>query len=86
LEILDKPRPAYSEVARKLKLEGVVMLEVSFGAGGQARVLRVLRGLGYGLDENAMRAASGIRFRPAIEHGRPVDTVAVVRIEFQMAY
>jgi TonB family protein len=86
LEILDKPRPAYSDEARKLKLEGVVVLEVAFDTVGKAHVLRVLRGLGHGLDETAMNAASGIRFRPAMEHGRPVDTVASVRIEFQLAY
>jgi len=86
LEILEKPRPLYSEEARKLKIEGVVVLEVSFGADGHARVLRVVRGLGHGLDENAIRAATGIRFRPAEQQGRPVDTVAVVRIEFQVAY
>jgi TonB family protein len=86
LEILDKPRPVYSEEARQLRLEGVVLLEMSFSAAGQARVLRVLRGLGHGLDENALKAALGIQFRPALEHGRPVDTVASVRIEFQLAY
>ncbi len=86
LEILDKPRPLYSEEARKLKIEGVVVLEMSFGADGRARVLRVVRGLGHGLDENAIRAAIAIRFRPAVQKGRSMDTVALVRIEFQVAY
>jgi TonB family protein len=86
LEILDKPRPLYSEEARKLKIEGVVVLEMSFGSDGRARVLRVIRGLGHGLDENAIRAAMGIRFHPAVHQGRSMDTVALVRIEFQVAY
>ncbi len=86
LEILEKPRPLYSQEARRLKIEGVVVLEMSFGADGHGRVLRVVRGLGHGLDENAIRAATGIRFRPAVQQGRPVDTVALVRIEFQVAY
>jgi TonB family protein len=86
LEILDKPRPLYSDEARKLKIEGVVVLEMSFGADGHGRVLRVIRGLGHGLDDNAIRAAVGIRFLPAVYQGAPVDTVALVRIEFQMAY
>lgn len=86
LEILDKPRPEYSLEARQLKLEGVVILQVSFGADGQARVLRVVQGLGHGLDENAERAATGIKFHPAVTYGRSVDTVANVRIEFQLAY
>lgn len=86
LEILRKPRPEYSNEARALQLEGEVLLEALFGAGGDVRVLRIVRGLGHGLDENAARAASAIRFRPAMEDGKPVDTVADVRIEFQLAY
>jgi len=86
LEILDKPRPAYSDEARRLHIEGEVVLEASFSASGQVRVLQVLRGLGHGLDENATKAALAIRFRPAVEHGVSVDSVATVRIEFQLAY
>jgi TonB family protein len=86
LEILQKPRPVYSDEARRLQIEGEVTLEMSFPASGPARLLRVLHGLGHGLDESATKAATGIRFRPAIEYGRPVDTVATVRIEFQLAF
>lgn len=86
LEILSKPRPDYTDEARRLRIEGEVLLEALFPATGQIRVLRVLRGLGHGLDENAFKAAMAIRFRPAIEHGQPLDTVANVRIVFQLAY
>jgi TonB family protein len=86
LEILFKPRPAYTEEARKAHVEGDVVLEVLFTGAGTLRVLRVVRGLGYGLDQNAMDAAAKIRFRPAREDGRAVDTVAMVRISFQIAY
>ena len=86
LEILDKPRPAYSDEALRLQIEGEVVLEILFTASGQIRVLRVLHGLGHGLEENALKAAMAIRFRPALEHGLPVDTVATARIEFRLAY
>lgn len=85
LEILSKPRPIYSEAARRLHVEGEVLLEAAFGASGQIQVLRVIRGLGHGLDENAIQAVGGIRFRPATVSGIPVDTVAMVRITFQLA-
>jgi TonB family protein len=85
LAILDKPRPEYSGEGRVLKIEGEVVLEVLFTAAGEIRVLRVLHGLGHGLDETAATAAAAIRFRPAVEHGKPVDTVATVRIQFQLA-
>ena len=86
LEILYKPRPGYTEEARRARVEGDIVLEALFSAAGNLRVLRVVRGLGYGLEQNAIDAAAKIRFRPAKEDGHAVDTVAMVRISFQMAY
>jgi len=50
-----KPQPVYTDDARNMKLEGEVLLEVSFGANGTLHVNRVVRGLGHGLDEAADR-------------------------------
>ena len=86
VEILEKPHPAYTEEARRLSLEGEVLLEVSFAASGEARVLRLVRALGHGLDESASAAARSIRFRPARRDGVPIDSTAVVHIVFQLAY
>ena len=86
VEILFKPNPAYTEEARGLKLEGEVLLEVSFSASGQLHVNRVVRGLGHGLDENAIAAANKIRFKPALRNGQPVDSTAIVHVVFQIAY
>lgn len=85
-EILDKPRPSYTGEARRLKIEGEVLLEVVFEASGETKVLRVIRGLGHGLDEAAMAAARQIRFRPARRGGAAIDSSAVVHIVFQLAY
>jgi TonB family protein len=84
-QILEKPRPAYTEEARRLLIEGEVQLEVVFGASGQIHILRVVRGLGHGLDENAVSAAKAIRFLPARRDGRSVDSTALVHIFFQLA-
>jgi TonB family protein len=85
-EILFKPRPAYTEEARRIQLEGEVLLEIVLGASGDVRVSRVVRGLGHGLDETAMAAVREIRFQPARRNGAPVDSTAVVHIVFQLAY
>ena len=85
-EILFKPRPAYTDEARSLRIEGEVLLEVLFAASGEVRVLRTIRGLGYGLDESAVAAARQIRFRPARRDGLAIDSSAVVHIVFQIAY
>jgi TonB family protein len=86
VEITFKPNPVYTEEARSLKLEGEVLLEVSFSANGTLHVNRVVRGLGHGLDEAAITAANKIRFKPALRGGQPVDSTAVVHVTFQMAY
>ena len=86
VEILSKPRPLYTEEAKRLGLQGEVLVQVLFEAGGQARVLRVVRGLGHGLDEAAVNAASQIRFKPAQQNGHAVDSTAVVHVAFELAY
>jgi TonB family protein len=87
VEITFKPNPVYTDEARSLKLEGEVLLEVSFAANGTLHVNRVVRGLGHGLDEAAVAAAANkIRFKPALRGGQPVDSTAVVHVMFQMAY
>ena len=83
--ILSKPRPAYTAEARAAKIEGEVLIEVQFSVSGEVRVLRVMRGLGHGLDETAVAAAEGIRFRPATREGAAVDSTALVHIVFQIA-
>ena len=85
-EILSKPRPEYTDEARRLRIEGEVLLEVMFRASGEAHVLRTIRGLGHGLDENAIAAANAIRFRPAQRDGAAADSTAVVHIVFQLAF
>lgn len=85
VEILDKPRPAYTDEARRRSIEGEVLLEVLFEASGEVRVLRVVRGLGHGLDETAAAAARQIHFKPARREGSPVDSSAVIHIIFQLA-
>ncbi|MFL6444440.1 MAG: energy transducer TonB [Candidatus Sulfotelmatobacter sp.] len=84
-EIISKPVPAYTPEARSQRIEGEVLLEVVFEASGKLRVLRVVRGLGHGLDDSAVRAAEQIRFKPALKDGQPSDSTAVVHIIFQLA-
>ncbi len=84
VQILFKPSPVYTDEARQLHLEGDVLLQVTFTAGGKCQVNRVLRGLGHGLDEAAVRSAEQIRFQPATEGGHPVDSVATMHVIFRL--
>ncbi len=85
LEILVIPTPTYSEEGRAKKIEGEVLLQVVFTASGDVKVLRIVQGLGHGLDEAAQNAARQIRFRPAQQDGQPVDSTAIVHIVFSLA-
>lgn len=86
VQITFKPNPVYTSEARQMRLEGEVLLEVNFGANGELKVNRVVRGLGHGLDEAAVDAANKIRFKPAMRDGVAVDSTAVVHVSFQMAF
>jgi TonB family protein len=84
-EILSKPTPIYTQEARSLGIEGEVLLEVVLGASGSLHVVRVVRGLGHGLDDNAVKAAEQIHFKPAMRDGQPTDSTVVLHIIFQLA-
>ena len=84
VEVTFKPAADYTDEARALRIEGEVVLEVEFGASSEVSVVRVVRGLGHGLDESASRAVSRIRFRAALSGGAPVDVRALVHIEFRL--
>jgi len=84
-EILSKPVPVYTDEARARRIEGEVLLEVVLEASGRIHVVRVVRGLGHGLDDAAVRAAEQIQFKPAQRDGQPSDSTAVLHIIFQLA-
>ena len=85
VEIISKPKPVYTDEARQLKLEGEVLVEVVFTSSGQVHAIRVIKGLGHGLDEAALRAAEQIHFKPAQRNGQAVDSTAILHVVFQIA-
>jgi TonB family protein len=84
-EILSKPTPIYTEEARAKRIEGEVLLQVILEASGNLRVLKIVHGLGHGLDDAAIHAAEQIRFKPALQDGQPSDSTVVLHIIFQLA-
>src|ERR1700738_1581386 len=85
LEVLSKPAVQYTSEARQLKVQGDVVLRVTFTANGQVLIQGVVHGLGHGLDEEARRVAQQIRFRPATRDGQAVDLTTNITITFQLA-
>jgi TonB family protein len=85
IEILFKPKPRYTDEAEALGIQGTVVLDVEFTASNEVRVLRVIRKLGHGLDEAAIRSAEQIRFKPARRQGVAIDSRVTVQIEFHLS-
>jgi TonB family protein len=85
VEVLSKPASQYTAEARQLRVQGDVVLRVTFTAGGQVQVQGIVHGLGHGLDEEARRVAQQIRFRPATRNGQAVDHTTNITITFQLA-
>jgi len=81
---LNRPRPSYTEEARKNKVQGTVRLRVLVGNDGLVKQVRAITFLSEGLTEEAIRAAQQMRFRPAMRNGRAVDYWIPVDIEFNL--
>jgi TonB family protein len=86
VRILDKPDPVYTADARALRLEGDVTVEALFRADGRIEGVRVVKGLGHGLDEAAVTAVKAIRYEPARRAGVAEDARLRLVVRFQLAY
>lgn len=83
--IQSKPAPVYTEEARRLRVEGDVVVQVVFTSAGEIRIVGVVKGLGHGLDEAAVAATRQIRFTPARRDGQFVDYPATIHVVFALS-
>jgi TonB family protein len=82
---LNKPRPNYTEEARKNKVQGAVRARVLVGADGFVKQVKISgAGLPDGLNEQAIEAAKQMRFQPATKNGQAVAYWVTVDIEFNI--
>lgn len=83
--VLSQPLPAYTEEARKARAEGIVLIQAIIRKDGTVDSFKVLRGLGYGLDESAINTiATKWRFKPGTYNGAPVDVQANIEVSFRL--
>jgi protein TonB len=76
------PQPAYTDRAREAGVEGKVRIELTVDEAGRVVNVRVLAGLGYGLDEAAVAAAESATFEPAIRCGKPSRATFTISMRF----
>ncbi len=82
--VLTTVNPQFSEEARRKKVDGDVMVHLVVDENGLPQEVRVVRGIGYGLDEKAVEAVRQYRFRPAMRAGVPVRVEMNISVNFQI--
>lgn len=84
LQILSKPKPGYTNLARIMNTSGAVRVKVTFGANAQVKSVLVLNYLPFGLTQNAVKAAKQLTFTPATFNGAPTNLIKIVEYNFSL--
>jgi len=82
--VIKSPDPKYSKEARNKNIEGITVLWLIVGSDGLPRDIRVARSVGYGLDEEAIKAVKKWRFKPSTIDGKPVAVMINVEVAFRI--
>ena len=79
-----QPEAEFSEEARKAKFSGNVEVYLWVDESGSPSHIRVVRGVGMGLDEKAIEAVRQYKFKPAMKDGKPVKVDLYIDVNFQI--
>ena len=82
--VLVESEAEFSEEARKAKFSGSVQVYLWVEADGTPSHVRVVRGVGMGLDEKAVEAVRKYKFRPATKDGKPVAVDLYIDVNFEI--
>ncbi len=83
-EKVSSPPPQYTEIARKARIQGVVILQAIINEQGDVDNVTVLKGLPMGLTEEAEKAVRQWKFKPAMLGGKPVAVYFNLTVNFQL--
>ncbi len=78
------PQPAYTEIARKARIQGLVIVQAIIDKGGEVTNVKVIKGLPMGLTEAAVNAIKEWKFKPATLRGKPVDVYYNLTVNFKL--
>jgi len=84
VRVLTKPAAGYTEIARRNGTSGTVVLRAIFAADGKVKHILVVKGLPDGLSEQAVAAASKIKFIPASIDGKPAAMFMQLEYTFNL--
>jgi TonB family protein len=84
-QVLQQPKPTYTPQAREAKIEGIVMVNAVIQKNGSVGQIKILKGLGYGLDESVVNTLSREwKFTPGTLNDEPVDVSVVMEVSFRL--
>ena len=82
LQVVYVPAPKYTDAAKANKIQGSVFVIATFRADGTVADPQVVKGIGYGLDEEALNVVRHVKFVPARVEGKPIDVTRTMRVPF----
>ena len=82
--LIHSVEPEFSEEARKAKFSGDVQVYLWVDEQGSPSHIRVIRGVGMGLDEKAVEAVRQYKFKPAMKDGKPVKVDMYINVDFSI--
>ena len=83
-KVRSRVQPVYTPVARQAGIEGTVLLGAIVKKDGRIEIIRVIRPLGFGLEESAAEALGKWTFQPATRLRQPVNVSVFIEINFDL--
>ena len=83
-QVLESKPPIYTPEALQNHIEGTVTLEAAIDQQGNIKIQRIVKGLGYGLDERAIGTVLDWKFAPALRNGVPVEAITQIDVDFKI--
>lgn len=80
-KLIQRVEPSYPELAKRARIQGIVLLQVTVGEEGNVTDLKIIRGHPL-LNDEAAKAVRQWKYSPTLLNGEPVPVIATVTVNF----